>query len=146
MRNPHETQSQRGEQPQEEDKWKGGGQETGSANDKYIMYMYVIIKELKKLSKKCPESLLIKSLSPSVVTPNWNCIKAKKRTGGIPWKNSFQKRFVLRSKLSIIKSYVRWQARVKCNAGLSSYRSRIDCHEWREGSLILTFVVVVCLF
>lgn len=110
------------------------------------MYVYVIIKELKKLFKKCPESLLIKSLSPSVVTPNWNCIKAKKRTGGIPWKNSFLKRFVLRSKLSIIKSYVRWQARVKCKAGLSSYRSRIGCHEWREGSLILTFVVVVVCF
>lgn len=68
------------------------------------MYVYVIIKELKKLSKKCPESLLIKSLSYSVVTPSWNCIKAKKRIGGFPWKNIFHKGFVLRSKLSIIKS------------------------------------------
>lgn len=65
----------------------GGGEETGRTNDTYIMYVYVIIKELKTLSKKCPESLLIKSLSSSVVTPNWNCIKAKKKKN---WRVSLE--------------------------------------------------------
>lgn len=35
----------------------GGGEETGRTNDTYIMYVYVIIKELKKLSKKVSRKL-----------------------------------------------------------------------------------------